>query len=248
MRRVMLVPAAGRGTRLGSAIPKLLVPVNGRPMIEYILDRYAALMERFVIVVAPTFAAAVEDSLSRRREPIEYAVQPSATGMLDAILVPGERLATLAPDEIWITWCDQVAVRPDTVERLKEAMQQTPLPALAFPTFTQPQPYIHYARDREGRITAVLQRREGAVMPEVGEGDIGLFAMRRTTYQDLLPVFATRAEAGSLTKERNFLPFIPWLASSHPVVTVPAHDPLEAIGINTPDDLLYVSSLMRHRA
>ena len=76
-------------------------------------------------------------------------------------------------------------------------------------------------------------------MPEEGEADVGLFALGLATYRELLPEFAEECVPASGTGERNFLPFIPWLVSRNRVVeTVPATDPTEALGINTPRDLL----------
>ena len=36
-----IVLAAGKGTRMKSDLPKVLMPVCGRPMIEYVLDALA---------------------------------------------------------------------------------------------------------------------------------------------------------------------------------------------------------------
>ena len=52
---------------------------------------------------------------------------------------------------------------------------------------------------------------------------------------------------GRGTGERNFLPFIPWLAGRKPVVTFPCTDPMEALGINTPEDLQQVEAWLRSR-
>ena len=38
MSPVAIVMAAGKGTRMKSDLPKVLFPVAGRPMIEYVLD------------------------------------------------------------------------------------------------------------------------------------------------------------------------------------------------------------------
>ena len=74
-------------------------------------------------------------------------------------------------------------------------------------------------------------------MPERGEGDIGLFAMSAQAYLDDLPEYAARAALGAQTGERNYLPFIPWLARRDLVKTVAASSAIEAIGINTPEEL-----------
>ena len=60
MEDLMIIPAAGRGTRLASDVPKVLFPVLGRPMLDYLLDRYAPHVGCFVVVVHPSFRAEVE--------------------------------------------------------------------------------------------------------------------------------------------------------------------------------------------
>ena len=241
MNRVLIVPAAGRGSRLGSELPKLLVPVNGRAMIDYLFDLYRGIVARFVLVVSPAGVGPVKSHCAGRKETIDMMIQPEPTGMLDAILVPRDGVKALNPDEVWVTWCDQIAVQQATVDRLAEAMGRTPRPALVFPTVETDEPYIHFSRDREGTITAVLHRREGDAMPARGEGDIGLFAMSAGSYLGELPAYAESADLGGRTGERNFLPFIPWLARQGKVRTVAASSSMEAIGINTPDDLVLVA-------
>ena len=60
MKRLMIIPAAGLGTRLESETPKLLYPVNGRPMLNYLFDLYAPVVSRFVLVLHPTTVERVE--------------------------------------------------------------------------------------------------------------------------------------------------------------------------------------------
>ncbi len=54
-KRIGLVMAAGKGTRMKSDLPKVLFPVCGRPMIEYVLD---ALDEAGVDRIADAIPAA----------------------------------------------------------------------------------------------------------------------------------------------------------------------------------------------
>jgi bifunctional UDP-N-acetylglucosamine pyrophosphorylase/glucosamine-1-phosphate N-acetyltransferase len=247
VKRVLIVPAAGRGSRLGGDTPKVLVPVNGRPMLDYILHRYRELVDLVLLVVHPDFADQVMkyvEGSGMEQGSVALFLQGKPTGMLDAILIPRLLIADRGPDEVWVTWCDQVAVSEGTAFRLAQAMATAPEPTLAFPTVMAAAPYIHFARDQGGRIVRVLQRREGDAMPADGEGDIGLFALSRHGYLDLLPEFARSVSAGAGTGERNFLPFIPWLASRAPVRTIPANEAIEAVGINTPEDLKLVSDYL----
>jgi bifunctional UDP-N-acetylglucosamine pyrophosphorylase/glucosamine-1-phosphate N-acetyltransferase len=245
MTRVLIVPAAGRGSRLGSELPKVMVPVNRRPMIDYLFDRYRDLVSRFLLVVSPAAHDSVARHCESRPEQIDLLLQETPTGMLDAILIPRERVAEIPADEVWVTWCDQVAVTAASVHRLAQLMAAEPRPALGFPTVENENPYIHFRRDQAGRITEVLHRREEDTMPERGEGDIGLFALSRAAYLTELPSYASQASLGGRTGERNFLPFIPWLARTARVSTVPASSAMEAVGIKTPDELERVS---RHLA
>jgi bifunctional UDP-N-acetylglucosamine pyrophosphorylase / glucosamine-1-phosphate N-acetyltransferase len=237
VNRVMLIPAAGRGSRLGASMPKVLFPVNGRPMIDYLLDLYAPVVDGFVLVVHPSAEAMVRAHCRARSTAVEYDVQMEPTGMLDAILIPGERVRRLGATSVWITWCDQIAVHPETITTLAAHSSHHPECALVFPTVARRAPYIHLVRDARGEIVAIRQRREGDAMPEVGESDVGLFCLSAAAYHDLLPQFARIGEAGSVTSERNFLPFIPWLGGRAEVRTFPARDEIESLGVNTPEDV-----------
>jgi len=245
--RLLIVPAAGLGTRLGADLPKLLVPVAGTPMI----DRLLALFERFVrgaiVIVHPSFAERVSAHVRQAAVPVALAIQATPTGMLDAIRLAERDIRAAAPDEVWIVWCDQVAIHPRTIQRLADTMAATPDVPLAVPTVARRHPYIHLRRDSGGRIDAVLHRREGDVMPETGESDMGLFALSRHAYLDLLPSYALDVSIGGATGERNFLPFIAWASARGQVVTFPATDEMESVGVNTPDELHAVERYLMTR-
>jgi bifunctional N-acetylglucosamine-1-phosphate-uridyltransferase/glucosamine-1-phosphate-acetyltransferase GlmU-like protein len=216
-------------------------------MIDHLLDLYEPLVDRVVLVVAPDARESVERHMRGRLAPVHFALQDHPTGMLDAILAAQGGVLETSPAEVWVTWCDQVAVSWETVDELARRIA-TGRAAFVFPTHTGPAPYIHFDRDAEGRLVGVRQRREGDDMPEAGESDIGLFAMTGRTYLQSLPDFARGAGASRRTGERNFLPFIPWLAASETVETFPCREAIEAVGVNTPEDLAAVAAHLRSRA
>jgi bifunctional UDP-N-acetylglucosamine pyrophosphorylase / glucosamine-1-phosphate N-acetyltransferase len=235
MERTLIIPAAGRGSRLQSDIPKVLYPIAGRPMLDHLLELYGRLVDEFVLVVSPDCEALVRRHCAAYGR-ISYAIQAQADGMLPAILTAAPVIARQSPGSVWITWCDQVAIRPATIRRLAVLSQTEPVPDLVFPTVRKTSPYIHFDRDHAGRITAVRHRREGDTMPEIGEGDSGLFALSRDAYLEQLPAFAGEAGHGAATGERNFLPFIPWLAQRGRVVTYAVEHEAESMGVNTKAD------------
>jgi bifunctional UDP-N-acetylglucosamine pyrophosphorylase/glucosamine-1-phosphate N-acetyltransferase len=240
MNRALIIPAAGRGSRLQSDIPKVLYPVAGRPMLDHLLDLYSERAERFVLVLSPEFEALVRAHCARLPQAgrIEYALQYRPDGMLPAILTASAAIAKWQPESVWITWCDQVGIRQGTVQRMVDLTAGDA--DLVFPTVLKADPYIHFERDATGRIIAVRHRREGDAMPEIGESDSGLFALSRRAFLEHLPRFAAEpaqaAAHGTATGERNFLPFVPWIAQRGTVLTYALENELESLGVNTASD------------
>jgi len=245
---VLIIPAAGAGTRLQSTTPKVLSPVNGRPMIDHLFDRYAQAVQRFVLVVHPSFEAGVRRHVAEIAPAVDvqFAQQAQPTGMLDAIMLAADAVQQKPAARVWITWCDQIGVHPHTIATLRRLSQEhTDAPAI-LPTARQAPPYIHLERDAAGRITAIRQRREADEMPEIGESDMGLFSLSPEAYFKLLPQFGREATQATSTRERNFLPFLPWLVQRGlSVLTFPSTSEMEAIGINTPDDRRRLEAYLR---
>lgn len=245
---VLIIPAAGAGTRLQSATPKVLAPVNGRAMIEHLFDRYRDAVQRFVLVVHPSFEAEVKRHVTQFAPSldVQFATQANATGMLDAIMLASDAARAHSAARVWITWCDQIGVHPHTIATLARLSREHAGAPAILPTSRQVSPYVHLNRDADGRITGIRQRREGDDMPPAGESDMGLFSLSPEAYYELLPEFGRHAVQASATRERNFLPFLPWLVQrGHPVLTFPSTSELEAIGINTPDDRQRLEAYLR---
>ena len=68
-------------------------------------------------------------------------------------------------------------------------------------------------------------------MPEHGESDMGLFALTREAFEQDLRAYAREVPPGSTTGERNFVPFVPWLAQRK---AVDVDDVISATGFVAP--------------
>jgi 2-C-methyl-D-erythritol 4-phosphate cytidylyltransferase len=84
MSVVGIVPAAGRGERLGAEGPKAFVACAGRPLIEWSLDVLRSVCDRVVVAVPPGFeypAADAVDGGPVRSDSVRraLAVAPEAT-------------------------------------------------------------------------------------------------------------------------------------------------------------------------
>jgi bifunctional UDP-N-acetylglucosamine pyrophosphorylase/glucosamine-1-phosphate N-acetyltransferase len=245
--RVLVLPAAGTGSRLGSSRPKVLHPVAGRPMLDHLAALHGRWIDRWHVVVRPGDREVVAAACAGLGLAATVHVQPAPIGMLDAVLRPLEALRREAPACVWITWCDQIALRPETLARLAGTPCQDGV-TVTLPTCRKADPYIHFDRDAVGRIAHVRHRREGDAMPPAGEADAGLFGLSAAAYLDELPRYAAApAAAGATTGERNFLPFLPWVERVGQVTTFPCLDAEETIGVNTPADVAAVEAYLAGR-
>ncbi|MFW6448718.1 MAG: sugar phosphate nucleotidyltransferase [Halobacteriota archaeon] len=92
-----VIPAAGRGTRLGALTarrPKGLVPVDGRPLIEHALEAAIQLGADELVVVIGYRGAAIRDHLGGAYggRPVRYVEQPNPVGLADAVARAGAAL------------------------------------------------------------------------------------------------------------------------------------------------------------
>ncbi len=88
-----VILAAGRGTRMGQMtheIPKPMLPVRGRPMLEHILERLGVAGVRRFLVVVGYHHEIVENHFSKWPQPIEFCVQQPVNGTGSAALLAGK--------------------------------------------------------------------------------------------------------------------------------------------------------------
>ena len=88
-----MVLAAGKSTRMQSALPKVLHEVCGRPMIEYVLDAARAAGVSRIVAVVGHRAELVRDQLSRHKD-VEFALQSDQQGTGHAVMMCREQLAS----------------------------------------------------------------------------------------------------------------------------------------------------------
>jgi CTP:molybdopterin cytidylyltransferase MocA len=237
---VAVIVAAGRGSRLGYHQPKLLFPIDGRPVILWLTDRLKDLVGRVAIVLSPEGQTAFDAARLDIDVPITSIIQPSPTGMADAILATEPTLCAVdaAPTAV-ILWGDQIGVRRETVERALAVHARHPLhPAVTVPLARVDAPYVHYEFDAHDRLIAVRQRREGDALPDVGQADCGCFVVSPARVFPLLRRLRTSSLLeGPLSREQNFLQALPFIAREAPVVGVTGALVADTIGLNSAADL-----------
>ena len=234
---LLIIPAAGLGSRLAYNGPKCLFEIAGKAMLGHVIERHQTLVDEIAVVVSPQYKLDVSNWLQEQAlDSVKLFLQDSPTGMLDAIMCPATAYEENDIHAVSISWCDQICISSATTETLAEKLSEHNSVEMVFPTIELRDPYIHMQRDHGGTITKVLHQREGDIMPAVGENDCGLFGLTGTAYFDHLRTYANEIELGAGTGERNFLPFIPWLARRAEIETFAAQSAMEAVGVNTPED------------
>lgn len=117
-RRVVraLIPVAGRGTRMypaTAAVPKELLPIGNRPLLEFALDELAQAGFCEVVLVTARGKSAIEDFVEDwcARHPgaldVAYVRQPEARGLGHAVLCAAHLMrddpfAVLLPDDLLV--------------------------------------------------------------------------------------------------------------------------------------------------
>ena len=235
-----LIAAAGRGTRLGYHQPKLLYPVDGRPLIAWLSDRLHGLVSGLTIVLSPDGQAAFAQAGAVLNLSVATVIQQSPTGMADAILAAEEALCSAdATATVVILWGDQIGVRREIVSRALAVHARHPLrPAVTVPLARVDAPYVHYEFDPHGRLIAVRQRREGDALPDTGQADCGCFIISPTrVFPVLKRLRRSNLLEGPLSHEQNFLQALPFVAREAPVVGVAGATLADTIGLNSTSDL-----------
>jgi len=241
-----IIPAAGKGSRLGSDHPKILYPVAGRPLVAWLLDFLGPNCSRLVFVLSPGGREEVGKYLERLIPGrYEIVIQDVPRGMGDAVELA---LPSVGTQHLVIVWGDQVALRQSSVEACLRIHEGPAHPAVTCPTVFRANPYIHFDRNSEGRISGLRQAREGDRMPEEGESDTGFFCFETQALRGLLAGLREQpAQEGRSTGEFNFLPAIPFASRQGLRILSPGLMTLEeTVGINTAADALAAEAFLRN--
>jgi bifunctional UDP-N-acetylglucosamine pyrophosphorylase/glucosamine-1-phosphate N-acetyltransferase len=237
MKICAVIPAGGRGTRLGGDLPKILTPLTAQHTIWSILNaKLSPLVDHIHLVLSPDgakqFPALPAD--------VSVSIQPEPIGMGDAIFRGFDTWSQY--DAVLIVWGDQVFVSENTLKRTVAAMKR-PQRHAVLPVTRMVAPYVEYVFDGP-RLTKVLQTREGDSTSASGFSDVGTFLLGTGGLKPAWEDYLKSAPRGSGTGEINFLPFLPFLSAKGWAITpLEVADVTESLGINTKTDLAFFQSL-----
>lgn len=229
-RRVAVVLAAGKGTRMKSERPKVLMPVAGRPMLAWVIDAAHRAGCDEVVVVVGHGAEEVHEALGG--EGISWALQAEQKGT-------GHALAQAAPHvegeaTVVVLMGDAPLVTPETVVALAEAAESG-WGALAYAEMDDAGDMGRVLLAGDGRFERIVEAKDAS--PEeraVGRGNAGFYAFRAPEVFAYLERLSTENVQGEL-----YLTDAPALAAAdgRRIRAIPLGETSESWGINSRQDL-----------
>jgi len=234
-----VILAAGEGTRMHSATPKVLHPLAGRALIDHVIDAALAVTGRPPVVVVGPGRGDLISAIGDRAECVE---QPEPQGTGDALRSVPERLRE--GGEVLVLSGDVPLVRPQTLGRLIDHHRRSRAAATLLTAMpANPRGLGRVYRDPEtGRVVRTIEERDlppGAhAPPEVGAG-IYVF-----NGAQLWPTLARISNANA--QGEYYLPDVLPLLRGH-IEAMLVSDPEEALGINDRSQLAIAESVLRTR-
>lgn len=154
--------AAGQGTRMRSALAKVLHPVAERPMVAWPVELALALGCDPVVVVLGHQREAVAAALAAEfpEAPVVVAVQAEQLGTAHAVDCARAALAGFAGD-VFILSGDVPTLRAETLQAFDAAAGDATV-AVAGMRLAAPGAYGRLVRDAQGRLSRIVEARDCA--------------------------------------------------------------------------------------
>jgi bifunctional UDP-N-acetylglucosamine pyrophosphorylase/glucosamine-1-phosphate N-acetyltransferase len=246
-----VVLAAGEGTRMRSATPKVLHPLCGRPMLLHVLDALEQLpLEKIVVVVGH----AAEDVTKTLQEqlvgdvPVEFVDQHTQRGTGDAASVALTAFADAddLEDDLIIVAGDVPLLRAETLAHLATEHRRADAAAsLLTARVPDPTGYGRVIRDDQGRVDRIVEQSDGDPDElEIDEVNPSIYCFRR----GLLAPALRRLSPENAQGEYYLTDVIAVLREAgHVVLGVEADDATDAFGVNDRAQLAEAEAELRHR-
>jgi bifunctional UDP-N-acetylglucosamine pyrophosphorylase/glucosamine-1-phosphate N-acetyltransferase len=236
-----IILAAGKSKRMGQPLPKVLLPLKGHPVLEYVLRTcQSARIGRILVVVGDRreqVQAACRSMTHLAGPPLEFVVQSEPKGTADAVLSCSDAIP--AGEDVVVLSGDVPLVRVQTLVTLIERLRNQPADlTLLTAKVENPKGYGRIVRDQRGAIQAIVEERDATpVERQIKEMNVGLYAFR---WDRLLPILK-QVRSSPATGEYYLTEVIRLLAEhGGKIESVETSDAAEFMGINTEDELRQV--------
>jgi len=231
----VVVMAAGKGTRMKSALPKVLHKLGGRALAAHVLDCAAALGARRAVVIIGHGADQVEPALAAHAEgllPLQFVRQEPQLGTGHAVQ---QAMPVLDDDGVTLVLSGDVPLtRPDTLQALLSVCGGKHLALLTL-DLPDPTGYGRILRDDGGQVRAIVEHKDASeAQRAIREIYSGIMAVPTRLLRRWLSQLDNRNAQGEyyLTDVVKFA-----VADRVPVHAHRIQDALQVAGVNSPAHL-----------
>jgi bifunctional UDP-N-acetylglucosamine pyrophosphorylase/glucosamine-1-phosphate N-acetyltransferase len=237
--RVMIL-AAGKGTRMGADVPKPLVKIAGRAMIEHLLDSIhdSEIDPKPIVIIAPDLTEKFANIC--RDDRCEFAIQQEQLGTGHA--VQSAREAANGAEAILVLNGDHPFISSETLIKLQELHAESgsviTMLTAKVPNFKGDyQIFQHWGRiirDETGIVQAIREYKDATEAErEIKEVNPNIFLFNTTWLWEHL----SELKNENVSKEYYITDLVEMaIEAGNQVVTAPAK-PMEVLGINTKEEL-----------
>jgi len=239
----VVILAAGQGTRMKSALPKVLHPVGGTPMLEHVLRTAATVSPVSTTLVVGHMAESVRRHV-RDRPQLGVVVQEPQRGTAHA-LQQVEAALTGKAGTLLLLSGDVPLLRPATLQGLlRTHLEAQAAATVATAIVERPYGYGRIVR-AAGRIARIVEERDASPAErQVREINSGIYAF------DLAPLFNALGTIAARNAQGEY--YLTDLVAVYrrrrrPVETFLVEDASEIRGVNSRTELAEVSTVMRQK-
>jgi|TARA_B110000459_G_scaffold53922_1_gene60196 bifunctional UDP-N-acetylglucosamine pyrophosphorylase/glucosamine-1-phosphate N-acetyltransferase len=178
-----VILAAGKGTRMRSAIPKVLHKVSGRSMLGHVVAAVESLGKARKIIVTGHGAEQVEQQFKSPTTIFTQQKEQLGTGHAVQMAIP----ALCSDAVVIVLYGDVPLIRPSTIEKILDVVTETTMGLLTI-NLENPQGYGRIVRNGQQEITEIIEQKDASVEQlKITEVNTGVLALRSTQLREWLP-------------------------------------------------------------
>jgi bifunctional UDP-N-acetylglucosamine pyrophosphorylase/glucosamine-1-phosphate N-acetyltransferase len=224
MKLFPIILAAGQGTRMNSAIPKVLHPIGGKPMLAHVIDSCKQLQAEKIAVIYGHGGDQVQTKI--QDDAITWVHQAEQKGTGHAVA----QAAHLMHDDdlVVIAYGDVPLIKADTLQRLADSLQHADLSVLTT-LLDDPIGYGRIVR-QQGEVDCIVEEKDAdATIRQINEVNSGFIAAKGADLKRWLQQLSPENAQGEyyLTDCVGMA-----VAEEKRVITVICENPSEVEGVN----------------
>ncbi|MEK9673296.1 MAG: bifunctional UDP-N-acetylglucosamine diphosphorylase/glucosamine-1-phosphate N-acetyltransferase GlmU [Rhodospirillaceae bacterium] len=237
-----VILAAGMGTRMMSAMPKVMHPVAGRPMVRHVMAMLEqAGAETIITVVGPGM-----DEVVHETRPHPAAVQTERLGTAHAVLAAKDLIAAAPADTLLVLFGDTPLIRPETISRMLARRASPDAPGVVVLGFEPEDPgaYGRLITGPGGNLEKIVEAKDASADElAVGLCNSGVMAIDGKKVLDWLG----RIGDANAKKEFYLTDIIETAIRDGAHAAVVMGDADEVLGVNSRTDLAAAEAAMQDR-